>query len=141
MCRDLRDSYYRRSYLSSALFMSAKLTVVFFIVICFEIGMLLVILPWLGFPPWTENYLLIAAVDKLQYNWLATVMKSGYLRGAVTGLGLLNIMLGIWEIVNFNKTVRRFQSEWQGEEIDNESIASARLPDNRPEADAPTPHE
>jgi hypothetical protein len=116
--------------------MSAKLTVVFFIVICFEIGMLLVILPWLGFPPWTENYLLIAAVDKLQYNWLATVMKSGYLRGAVTGLGLLNIMLGIWEIVNFNKTVRRFQSEWQGKELDNESLASARLPDHRPEADA-----
>ena len=121
--------------------MSAKLTVVFFIVICFEIGMLLVILPWLGFPPWTENYLLIAAVDKLQYNWLATVMKSGYLRGAVTGLGLLNIMLGIWEIVNFNKTVRRFQSEWQGEEIDNDSIAYARLLDNRPEADAPNPQE
>ena len=116
--------------------MSAKLTVVFFIVICFEIGMLLVILPWLGFPPWTENYLLIAAVDKLQYNWLGTVMKSGYLRGAVTGLGLLNIMLGIWEIVNFNKTVRRFQSEWQGEEIDNESLAYARLPDHRPAADA-----
>ena len=116
--------------------MSAKLTVVFFIVICFEIGMLLVILPWLGFPPWTENYLLIAAVDKLQYNWLATVMKSGYLRGAVTGLGLLNIMLGIWEIVNFNKTVRRFQSEWQGQEIDKQSPTSARLPDNRPDPDA-----
>ena len=116
--------------------MSAKLTVVFFIVICFEIGMLLVILPWLGFPPWTENYLLIAAVDKLQYNWLGTVMKSGYLRGAVTGLGLLNIMLGIWEIVNFNKTVRRFQSEWQVQEIDKESLTSARLPDNRPDPDA-----
>ena len=116
--------------------MSAKLTVVFFIVICFEIGTLLVILPWLGFPPWTENYLLIAAVDKLQYNWLAAVMRSGYLRGAVTGLGLLNIMLGIWEIVNFNKTVVRFQSEWQGEEIDNQSLTSPRLSDHRPEADA-----
>ena len=116
--------------------MSAKLTVVFFIVICFEIGMLLVILPWLGFPPWTENYLLIAAVDKLQYNWLGTVMKSGYLRGAVTGLGLINIMLGIWEIVNFNQTVRRFQSEWQGKEIDKQPLASAGLPDNRPDADA-----
>jgi len=116
--------------------MSAKLTVVFFIVICFEIGLLLMILPWLGFPPWTENYLLIAAVDKLQYDWLAAVMKSGYLRGAVTGLGLLNVMLGISEIVNFNKTVRRFQSEWQGEDIDKQSLASARLSDNRSDTDA-----
>jgi hypothetical protein len=117
--------------------MSAKLTVVFFILICFEIGALLVILPWLNYPSWTENYLLIAAVDKLQYNWLATVVKSGYLRGAVTGLGLLNITLGIWEIINFKNTVRRFQTEWQGKEIDNQSSQSAGLRDNG-SADAPT---
>jgi hypothetical protein len=112
--------------------MSAKLTVVFFILICFEIGLLLVILPWLEQPSWTENYLLIAAVDRLQSNWLATVMKSGYLRGAVSGLGLLNISLGIWEIINFKKTVRAFQIEWQGKETDDPSLASAGLPDNRP---------
>lgn len=116
--------------------MSAKLTVVFFILICFEIGALLVILPWLNYPSWTENFLLIAAVDKLQYNWLATVVKSGYLRGAVTGLGLLNITLGLWEIINFNKTVRRFQTEWQGKEIDIQSFEPAGLRNNG-SADAP----
>ena len=116
--------------------MSAKLTVIFFILICFEIGALLVILPWLEYPSWTENYLLIAAVDKLQYNWLATVVKSGYLRGAVTGLGMLNIALGIWEIINFNATVRRFQTEWQGKEIGNQSFEPAGLRNNGP-ADAP----
>ena len=112
--------------------MSARLTVVFFILICFEIGVLLVILPWLGFPSWSENYLLVAAVDKLQYNWLATLMKSGYLKGAVTGLGLLNIALGLWEIVNFKKTVRTFQTEWQGKEIDDQSFQPPSLRDNRP---------
>ena len=116
--------------------MSAKLTIVFFILICFEIGALLVILPWLDYPSWTENYLLIAAVDKLQYNWLATVIKSGYLRGAVTGLGLLNITLGLWEIINFKNTVRRFQTEWQGKEIDNPSFEPAGLPDNGPQSPA-----
>jgi hypothetical protein len=107
--------------------MSAKITVVFFIAICFEIGALLVILPWLEYPSWTENYLLIATVDKLQYNWLATVVKSGYLRGAVTGLGLLNIALGLWEIINFKSTVRRFQTEWQGKEIDTPLFEAAGL--------------
>jgi hypothetical protein len=117
--------------------MSAKLTVVFFILICFEIGALLVILPWLSYPSWTENYLLIATVDKLQYNWLATVVKSGYLRGAVTGLGLLNITLGVWEIINFKATVRRFQTEWQGKEIENPLFEAPGLRDYRPE-DAPS---
>jgi hypothetical protein len=117
--------------------MSAKLTVVFFILICFEIGALLVILPWLSYPSWTENYLLIATVDKLQYNWLASVVKSGYLRGAVTGLGLLNITLGVWEIINFKTTVRRFQTEWQGKDIENPLFEAAGLPDYGP-ADAPS---
>jgi hypothetical protein len=112
--------------------MSAKLTVVFFILICFEIGILLVILPWLSYPSWTENYLLIAAVDKLQRPWIATVVKSGYLRGAVTGLGLLNILLGVREIINFKRTVRAFQTRLQERDADHQSLAPTDLPDNRP---------
>jgi hypothetical protein len=93
--------------------MSAKLTIVFFILICFEIGILLVILPWVPTPSWNENYLLVLAADKVHWPWLALAIKSGYVRGAVTGLGLLNILLGVWEIVNFKKTALAFQTEWQ----------------------------
>ena len=42
--------------------MSAKLTIIFYILICFEIGLLLIILPWLNHPSWNENYLLFSAV-------------------------------------------------------------------------------
>src|SRR5215813_107977 len=94
--------------------MSAKLTLVFFILICFEIGFLLVILPWV--PYWDDNYLLDAASLKLHTPWLATAMKSGFVRGAVTGLGIINLLLGVWEIVNFKQTARTFQMEWQGEQ-------------------------
>jgi hypothetical protein len=93
--------------------MSAKLTVAFFIVICFEIGALLVFLPW--HRSWQYNQLLPIIADRLNWPSLAPFMMSGYIRGAVTGLGLLNIVLGVWEIVNFKKTVQAFQAEWQGE--------------------------
>ncbi|HWN97922.1 MAG TPA: hypothetical protein VNS63_01475 [Blastocatellia bacterium] len=110
--------------------MSAKLTIVFFILICFEIGVLLVILPWVPSPSWNENYLLALAVDKIHWPWLALAIKSGYVRGAVTGLGLLNILLGLWEIVNFKKTALAFQTEWQGAETTAGSTRAASLPDN-----------
>jgi len=112
--------------------MSAKLTIIFFILICFEIGVLLIILPWVPNPSWSENYLLVLAADRLQWPSLAMAIKSGYVRGAVTGLGMLNIMLGVWEIVNFKKTARAFQIEWQGGELDPKSLGAARIPDNRP---------
>lgn len=114
--------------------MSIKLTIVFFILICFEIGILLVILPWVPSPSWNENYLLVLAADKAHWPWLALAMKSGYARGAVTGLGLLNILLGVWEIINFRKTASAFQAEWQGEETFPRSHVAAGIRDNRPPA-------
>ena len=111
--------------------MSVKLTIVFFILICFEIGILLVILPWVPSPSWNENYLLVLAADKMHWPWLALAMKSGYARGAVTGLGLCNILLGVWEIVNFRKTARAFQMEWQGEETYPRSLDPVGISDNR----------
>ncbi len=115
--------------------MSAKLTIIFFILICFEIGALLVILPWLNYPSWNENYLLVLASERLHSPALARVMTSGYARGAVTGLGLLNILLGLWEIRNFKKTARAFQIEWQSEEPVIEPLPD--ISDNRPANAAP----
>jgi hypothetical protein len=112
--------------------MSVKLTIVFFILICFEIGILLVILPWVPSPSWNENYLLVLAADRMHWPWLALAMKSGYARGAVSGLGVLNIMLGVWEIVNFKKTTRAFQTEWELEDADSRSAEAPCLSDNRP---------
>jgi hypothetical protein len=116
--------------------MSAKLTIIFFILICFEIGALLIILPWVPNPSWNENYLLVFAADKLNWPSLAGAMKSPYLRGAVTGLGVVNILLGLWEAANFGKTARAFQIQWQGEELDPKPHEAVALPDNRP-PDAP----
>jgi hypothetical protein len=116
--------------------MSVKLTIIFFILICFEIGILLVILPWVPSPSWNENYLLVLAADKMHWPWLALAIKSGYARGAVTGLGVLNIMLGVWEIIYFRKTARAFQMEWQSDESNTKpldpALDSPNLRDHRP---------
>jgi hypothetical protein len=86
--------------------MSAKLTVVLFILICFEIGGLLIVLPW--HRSWQENSLLYYVTDVLQAPWLSAAIVSGYFRGFVTGIGAVNILIGVWEIVNFRATVRAF---------------------------------
>lgn len=118
--------------------MSAKLTIIFFILICFEIGALLIILPWVQRPSWSENYLLVMAADHLHWPSLALAMKSSYLRGAVTGLGVVNIVIGLWEAANFTRTTRTFQQRWQSDAGDPQSAEAARLLDHRP-ADAAAP--
>jgi hypothetical protein len=120
--------------------MSAKLTILFFILICFEIGVLLTLLPWLSYPSWNENYLLFLLADKLHLSGLSRWMTSGYVRGAITGLGLLNIWIGIVEIVNFKKTVQFFQVELQGKELDAAPLEAVVIPDNR-QAETPSPSE
>ncbi|HEY7911171.1 MAG TPA: hypothetical protein VIG62_04580 [Blastocatellia bacterium] len=112
---------------------SSKLTLVFFILICLEIGILLVLLPWVQDPAWDENYLLVVIADKMNMPFVADVMRSGYARGAVTGLGLLNILMGVWEIVHFKKTTRALQSDGQSYEPDSKIFEAPALPDNGPE--------
>ncbi len=83
--------------------MSAKLTVVFYIFICFEIGVLLILLPWSVY--WNENFFLYYLSNRLHSETVMQVAQSGYLRGAVTGLGIVNVLLGFLEIFNFRTSV------------------------------------
>ena len=76
--------------------MSAKLSVIFYIILCLEIGIFLTLLPWvpqgtLGLSDWGNNYFLLYATRKTGWYGLQTVVASGWVRGAVTGIGLLNI--------------------------------------------------
>ncbi len=55
------------------------------VLLCFELGVLLVFLPWSAF--WERNYFLTRYPDLIP--WLL----SPYARGAVTGLGVLDILI------------------------------------------------
>ena len=101
--------------------MSAKLSVIFYIILCLEIGIFLTLLPWvpqgtLGLSDWGNNYFLLYATRKTGWYGLQTVVASGWVRGAVTGVGLLNIGIAFWEIFHFRQTVRSLQESTESRE-------------------------
>ncbi len=67
-----------------------KLGVFLFIIICFEVGAFLLVFPWM--PQWDTN-----AVGHL-FPGLRGVWLSSYFRGALSGLGLLNIYISLGEL-------------------------------------------
>src|SRR5437660_4090524 len=90
--------------------MSSRLSVVFYIILCFEIGIVLTVLPWVphgwwGLSDWGNNYFLLLASRKVGFG-VQRFIASGWVRGAVSGLGILNLGMGIWELINFRQTVR-----------------------------------
>jgi hypothetical protein len=93
--------------------MVEKLTVVFFILLCFLLGMFLTILPWFnlnGFGEWGDNYLLAFVAEKAALPILRTAVASNWFRGAVTGLGILNLFIAFWELAHFNENVALLES-------------------------------
>src|SRR3982074_239184 len=109
--------------------MSSRLSVVFYIILCLEIGIVLTVLPWvphgwLGLSDWSNNYFLLLAAHKAGYGvqrWVA----SGWVRGAVSGIGILNLGMGIWELINFRHTVRALDAG-------HPSVESSRLKSPEP---------
>ena len=94
--------------------MSAKLSVIFYILLCMEIGIVLTLLPWipqgfLGLSDWGNNYFLLYAARKTGFYGLQTVVASGWVRGAVTGVGILNLGMAFWEIFHFKQTLNALQ--------------------------------
>jgi len=90
--------------------MSSRLSVIFYIILCFEIGILLTVLPWvphgfLGLSDWGNNYFLLLASRKVGFG-IQRFIASGWVRGAVSGIGILNLGMGVWELLNFRRTVR-----------------------------------
>lgn len=92
--------------------MVERLTVIFFIILCLLLGMYLILAPWdMLFGQWSNNYLLAFVADRSGLPSIHKTVSSTWFRGAVTGLGVLNIMIAAWEVFNFNKSVRLLQSD------------------------------
>jgi hypothetical protein len=70
-----------------------RLSMVILVVFCIELGMLLTVLPWTRV--WTENSLLTS------YPPLSAALRNLFVRGAITGLGLLDIWIGIGDAVRY----------------------------------------
>ena len=123
--------------------MSAKLSVIFYIILCLEIGIFLTVAPWWphgmwGISDWGNNYFLLYAARKTGSHGLQAVVASGWVRGAVSGVGLLNLGIAFWEIFNFKRTVVALQNETSSVKSKNnasESYSSDHLSDNERRGD------
>lgn len=91
--------------------MIEKLTVIFFIILFLLLGAYLILLPWnlgifAGIGNWEQNYLLVYIAQKTDLPVLQKAIASNWVRGAVTGLGVLNIIIAFWEVAHFNQSVQ-----------------------------------
>jgi hypothetical protein len=96
--------------------MVERLTVIFFIALCLLLGLYLVLAPWDRlFGPWGENYLLVFLSDKAGSPVIQRAVASNWFRGAITGLGVMNIIIAGWEIFHFNDSVKMLNSSNSGD--------------------------
>ncbi len=72
-----------------------RLGVLLFVFLCATFGVMLMIVPWR--PEWSDNPLL------LSYPTLRDFVSSGFTRGVVTGLGVLNVWIGFWEALLYRE--------------------------------------
>ena len=68
---------------------------VIFVILCIEIGIVLIAVPWR--PVWSNNALLA------DYPHIRNFVRLGFVRGTITGIGLLDIWIGIWEAVHYRE--------------------------------------
>ena len=118
--------------------MSARLSVIFYIILCLEIGIVLTVLPWipqgfLGLSDWGNNYFLLYAARKSGFYGLQSVVASGWIRGAVTGVGILNLGMAFWEIFHFKQTLHALQGNYEPAKGASQDAAQSDKADHLPD--------
>lgn len=124
--------------------MQSKLSVIFYIILCFEIGILLACLPWIpqglfGLSDWSNNYFLVLATRKSGFYGLQSFVASGWVRGAVSGVGLLNIGMAVWETIHFRDRVRALQESSAATKVAAQN--ATQTPKADPLSDYPRRHD
>ena len=68
-----------------------RLSLILFLLICLLLGTVVAVLPWTFW--WSENNLLF------RFPALRSIALKPFVKGLVSGLGLIDIWIGIWEAV------------------------------------------
>jgi hypothetical protein len=72
-----------------------KLGMVLFIVVSFEVGLFLVLFPWMQY--WRNNS--IAGLAP----WMRPLWNSSFFKGALSGVGLVNLYISIAEVIRLRR--------------------------------------
>jgi hypothetical protein len=83
-----------------------------YVLFCIVLGTWLVALPWIG--RWFDEGLVT------RWPELQRVLQHGFVRGAVTGLGLIDIWLGVWQAVHYRDRVPGNASRTNGNTHDRQ---------------------
>jgi hypothetical protein len=73
-----------------------RIWLVVFVLFCLEVGIVLTWCPWTKV--WSENSLLVT------YPNLKNFLMYGFVRGIISGLGLVNVWMGISEAIHYRET-------------------------------------
>jgi hypothetical protein len=73
-----------------------RIWLVVFVLFCLEVGIILMWCPWTKV--WSENSILVS------FPRVQAVLMSGFVRGVISGLGLVNIWMGIAEAVRYRES-------------------------------------
>lgn len=87
-----------------------RLSSILFIIFCFELGLFLLIYPWTD--GWSENYFAWVVSGAVQTTW-HTFWNNTYVRGGISGLGVVNLWIAIVEVFRLfsrNKNSRNKKS-------------------------------
>jgi len=74
-----------------------RIWLVVFVLFCLEVGIILIIGPWTR--AWTENSL------SSSYPAIHEFLMNGFVRGAISGLGVVDFWIGIARAVNYRERV------------------------------------
>lgn len=77
-----------------------KLSYVLYVLMSIEVGIFLLVYPWIG-TMWSQNYFF-----HLLPEWRPFFMNN-YFRGAVSGLGVLNLYIGAWHTLHLRRVLFR----------------------------------
>jgi len=76
-----------------------RLWLVVFVLFCLEVGIILTVLPWTRL--WSDNSLLVPFPAVKEF------LSQNFVRGLVTGLGLVNIWMGVVEAITYRESPRQ----------------------------------
>lgn len=74
----------------------ARTMMIVFVAFCIEVGLVLIAVPWLSHSGLWDDSTLLASFPAIR-----AFLANNFVRGAATGIGVLDIWLGIYEAVHY----------------------------------------
>ncbi len=88
--------------------MLKKLSFYFYVFYCFEVGIFLMTAPWFIPNVWENNYFFFMMPE------LKKIFLNPYFRGGVSGIGFLNVILAISEVIQRERSKQMLQTGAEG---------------------------